>query len=68
MSSIELFGYFLVSNFNFYSSEADHKNAILVEPTTQNDIGEGLIKDGYVLANRTVKNPRVSSLVRAKVA
>lgn len=47
----------------FDYSEADHKNAILVEPTTQNDIGEGLIKEGYVLLNRNIKNPRVRSLV-----
>lgn len=47
----------------FPNSEADNKCAILVEPTTQNDIGERLIKEGYVLANRNIKNPRVRSLV-----
>lgn len=50
--------YFCFPNF----SDADHKCAILVEPTTQNDIGEGMIKDGFVMANRTIKNPRVRSL------
>lgn len=34
-----------------------------MEPSTQNDIGERLIKEGYVLANRNIKNPRVRSLV-----